>query len=173
MKRLSLLIIVVFFLMLPFVGCKKEQAPVKKPAAEKVQPEETKKDAKAPEETKKVEQEVYTYDAKGRRDPFLSLVVVSKQKPTKKQGLSPIESYSVDEVNLIAIAWDKDKYYALIMMPDKKSYTITEGMTLGLYGGKVEKITKDRVVIREYVKDYKGEIKPKDSVLKLRGEEGE
>ena len=53
------------------------------------------------------------------------------------------------------------------MLPDKKTYTISEGMTLGLQGGKVYKINKDTVVIREYVKDYKGEIKPRDSILKL------
>jgi hypothetical protein len=28
------------------------------------------------------------------------------------------------------------------------------------------------VVIREYIKDYRGVVKPKDSVLKLRNEEG-
>jgi Tfp pilus assembly protein PilP len=45
-------------------------------------------------------------------------------------------------------------------------------MKLGLYEGKVQKITKDMVVIREYVKDYRGEIKPRDSILKLRKEGG-
>jgi Tfp pilus assembly protein PilP len=57
-------------------------------------------------------------------------------------------------------------------LPDKKSYTITEGTKLGLYEGKVQKITKDMVVIREYVKDYRGEIKPRDLILKLRKEGG-
>jgi Tfp pilus assembly protein PilP len=58
------------------------------------------------------------------------------------------------------------------MLPDKKSYTITEGMTLGLQGGKVVKITKDSVVIREYIRDYRGEMKPRESILKLhKGEE--
>jgi Tfp pilus assembly protein PilP len=58
------------------------------------------------------------------------------------------------------------------MLPDRKTYTITEGMTLGLQGGKVAKITKDAVFIREYVKDYKGDSKPRDAILKLhKGEE--
>jgi type IV pilus assembly protein PilP len=90
----------------------------------------------------------------------------------KKKGASPFESYDVEEVRLLAIAWAKDKYYALIRLPDKKNYTITEGMNMGLQGGKVEKITKDMVVIREYVKDYRGDIKPRDAILKLhKGEE--
>lgn len=167
------LAILIIFLIIPLAGCKKEQAVEKKPMAEKVQPSEPKKNLEAPEETKKVEQEVYTYEAKGRRDPFLSLVTVSKQKLTRKKGASPVESYGVDVIEVIAIARDKEKYYALITLPDKKSYTITEGMTLGLHGGRVQKITKDMVVIREYIKNYRGDIKPKDSVLKLRKEEGE
>jgi Tfp pilus assembly protein PilP len=171
MKKMALILIISLFL--PLSGCKKEQAAVKKTAAAKVQPLEMKKDIKEPEKTKKVEQEVYAYDSKGRRDPFMSLIVVTTQKPTKKKHASPYESYDIDQLTLLAIAWDNEKHYALIMLPDKKSYTITEGMTLGLHGGKVLKITKDMVVIREYTKDYKGNIKPRDFVLKLRKEEGE
>lgn len=163
----------IILLLVPFVGCKKEQATQKKPVAEKVQPAETKKQIKAPEETKKIEQEVYTYKAKGRRDPFLSLVTVSREKPIRKKGASPVENYDVEELRLIAIAWDEEKYYALIMLPDSKFYTVTEGMTLGLYGGKVQEITRDTMIIREYVKDYRGDTKSKDTILKLRKEEEE
>jgi Tfp pilus assembly protein PilP len=170
MKKIIFLFIIMF-LLLPFGGCKKEQAPVKKPMAEKVKLAEVKKDMKKSEEVKKVVQEVYTYDSRGRRDPFLPLITIAKEKPTKKKGASPIESFAIEEISLLAIARDKEKYYALIMLPDKKNFTITEGMTLGLQGGKVEKITEDSVLIREYVKDYKGNIKPKDTVLKLHKEE--
>ncbi|MDI6890738.1 MAG: pilus assembly protein PilP [Thermodesulfovibrionales bacterium] len=170
MKKITcLLIILCVFLV--FAGCKKEQAPLKKPMAGKIQLPGAEEVTKEPEEAKKIGQEVYTYDSKGRRDPFLSLVTVTKQKPGKKKGASPFESYGIDEITLLAIAWDDQKYYALIMLPDNKSFTITEGMTLGLYGGKVQKITEDKVVIREYIKDFRGDIKPKDSILILRKEE--
>src|SRR4030066_790322 len=52
----------IMFLILPFVGCKKEQANVIKPMAEKVKTEEVKKDTKEAEETRKVEKEEYLYD---------------------------------------------------------------------------------------------------------------
>jgi Tfp pilus assembly protein PilP len=159
-------------LYVPVVACKKQTTPEKKPMAEKVQPAEVKKETKAAVEAPAPAPEEYKYDAKGRRDPFLTLVVVSKQKSVKKKGASPFESYDIDEIKLLAIAWDKNKYFALIQLPDKKTYTIVEKMSLGLQGGKVEKITKDTVVIREYVKDYKGDIKPRDGILKLhKGEE--
>lgn len=162
--------LIILCLLLPFAGCQKEQASVKKPVAGQVQPPTIIQEVKETDKTKKDEQEIYTYDPRGRRDPFLSLVMMLKQKPERRKGTTPFESYSVDEINLLAIAWDNQKYYALIMLPDKKSYTITEGMKLGLYGGKVQKITKDMVIIREYVKDYRGEIKSRDSILKLRKE---
>lgn len=167
-----LLGLIALLLFLPLSGCKKQPAEVKKPPVEKVQPAEVKKEI-TPQETKKVELEVYAYQSEGRRDPFVSLVTVTKQKPTKKKGVSPYESYDVEQLTLLAIAWDKEKYYALVMLPDKKSYTITEGMTLGLHGGKVMKITRDTVIIREQIRDYRGNIKSKDFVLKLRTEEGE
>ncbi len=169
MRKVTCLLSILFIIVCLFAGCKKQQAPPIKPSAVKVQPVEIKKEQ---EETKKVELEVYMYDPKGRRDPFLSLIAPTRQKSLKVKGGSPFESYGVDEINLLAIAWDKQKYYALIMFPDRKSYTITEGTKLGVHGGKVEKITQDTVLIREYIKDYRGVVKPKDSLLKLRKEEG-
>ena len=168
MKSILLGIFVSLFVL--FAGCGKDQPLPKKPAAEKMP--EAKTEEKAATETAKSPPEEVAYDARGRRDPFLPLVQLSKEKPKKKAGASPIESYGIDELNLLAIAWDKDKYYALVMLPDRKTYTITEGMALGLQGGKVEKITNNTVLIREYIKDYKGDIKPRDSILKLhKGEE--
>jgi len=167
----TILYVFIIFLIFLSGGCKKEQTAVKKPAAEMVQPAQTSEQKQAAQETA-VETETYQYDAKGRRDPFLSLVEKAKQKPVKKKGASPFESHEIEEMQVLAIAWNKDKRFALIMLPDKKTYTITEGMTLGLQGGKVQKITQDAVHIREFVKDYRGDIKPRDAILKLhKGEE--
>jgi Tfp pilus assembly protein PilP len=169
MKRIPYLVLIIL-LALAFGGCGKKKPAVKTPAVAKVVAAEAQK-GKEPEKAKKLEQEEYKYDAKGRRDPFLPLVETTKQKSIKKRGASPFESYGIDEIKLLAIAWNS-KHYALIMLPDKKTYTITEGMTVGLQGGKVVKITKDSVVIRENIRDYRGEIKPRESILKLhKGEE--
>lgn len=159
-------------LFLPAAACSKKKAPVKQAAAEKVAPAQVNPEAKQSMEAPAGIPEEYKYDARGRRDPFVSLVVVTKQKQIKKKGASPFESYDISEIKMLAIAWDKNKYFALIRLPDKKTYTITEGQSLGLEGGKVEKITRDSVVIREHVKDYRGNIKPRDTILKLhKGEE--
>jgi Tfp pilus assembly protein PilP len=165
--------VIIICVLLSFMGCKKEQPSLKRQTAREMQPPLATAETKEPEETKKIVREVYNYDARGKRDPFLSLVAVTKKKPERKQGVSPFESFSVDEITLSAIAWDNQQYYALITFPDKKSYTITVGTKLGLYGGKVQEITEDSVTIREYIKDFRGDIKPKDTTLKLRKEEEE
>ncbi|MEW6585615.1 MAG: pilus assembly protein PilP [Nitrospirota bacterium] len=171
MKRI-ILIVAGFMVIIALTGCGKEQPPPKKPAAEKVVQQQPKPEVPAAQQKPPVQHEEIAYDAKGRRDPFVPLVQISKEKPKRRPGASPMESYGIDEIHLLAIAWDKNKYYALIRLPDKKTYTITEGMALGLQGGRVEKITKDSILIREFMKDYKGEIKPRDTILKLhKGEE--
>ncbi len=103
--------ILMFFLLFAFAGCKKEQ-PVKKPTAEKVKQAEAKNVQKPAAEKITVAPEEVVYDAKGKRDPFLSLIEITKQKPMKKKGASPFESYDIEEIKLLAIAWAKNKYYA-------------------------------------------------------------
>jgi type IV pilus assembly protein PilP len=163
--------LVCFFILLSIVslGCKEKVVPATKPVAQKPA-SSTAATAAVQKAEPKVEKEIYVYDPKGRRDPFTSLAQVSKPRVARKIGASPIESVDVDEIKLIAIAWDNRQYYALITLPDKKSYTIRKGMTLGLYNGKVVEITRDSVLIREQVKDYRGQAKIKDTILKLRKE---
>ncbi len=177
MKRtLSTLAIVIMVL----VACKEQPkpAPMKQPV-QKVQPAEKPgrpEAAEAPEEKKAGTPEVYTYEPKGRRDPFLSIIEASKREKEaekKKRGLKPSEAYDVRDIRVIAIAKDRKRFYAMVQLPDKKYFTIREGMTLGLYGGKVISIDTNAVVVREFVKNYKGELQPRDTILKLRKEEGE
>lgn len=143
---------------------KKSGAPVSQPAASAQQP------AAQPAEIK-VEKEVYVYDPKGRRDPFATLVEVKTATKKPRKDATPIESFEVEEIKLIAIAWDQQRSYAMVTLPDKKSFTIRKGMTIGLSGGKIVEITRDSVLITEQVKDYNGQIKTKDTIMKLRKEE--
>ena len=111
----------------------------------------------------------YEYNAKGRRDPFATLIV--KVEPERKKGSVPLENYSVNEFKLTAVLWTKSGFYALVSAPDGKNFTLREGTTIGLHGGKVDKIMKDSVIIREFSKDYRGRVKPSYTVIKLHQEE--
>ncbi len=156
------------------VSCKdkprtERPVPVKKPV-QAAQGTAAKTTAAAKEKKKVLE--VITYNPEGRRDPFLSIVVLTKQKVEhKKKTLNPLENYDVTDFRLLGVVYTGADYYASVVLPDGKAYTIKKGMTLGLYGGKVIDIKNDAVIIREYLVDYKGQLKPKDTVLKLRKEE--
>ncbi|NTU43007.1 MAG: pilus assembly protein PilP [Nitrospirales bacterium] len=109
---------------------------------------------------------VYEYNAQGRRDPFAPLIAVTeKSKPRK--GIVPLENYEASELKVIAILWGGKGAYAVVTLPDGKSYSIKKGIKVGSAGGKVYKITKDSVIIREEVKDYRGVRQERDLSLKL------
>jgi type IV pilus assembly protein PilP len=168
MNNLSYLLILL--LIAGFAGCGVDLSAPQKPVARKPAPKPFVTPVVVQKAELKVEREVYDYDPKGRRDPFKSLIIVQEPKAKKKIGLTPIENFDVDEIKLIAIVWDNRQYYAMVTLPDNKSYTITRDMTLGLYGGKVKEITENSVLIREQVKDYRGKLRIKDTILKLRKE---
>lgn len=112
----------------------------------------------------------YEYTGLDRRDPFAPLV---SKREGREKGVTPLESYDITEMKIIAILWDKKRHYAVISLPDGKSYNIIEGTKVGSHGGVISKITKDTVVIRERIRDASGVMSPRDTVLRLRGEEEE
>ena len=113
----------------------------------------------------------YEYGGLARRDPFAPLV--SKREAGKDKGISPLETYDVNEIKVIAILWAKTKYYAVLSLPDGKAYTVTDGIKVGTRNGVISKIVKDSMVIKERVRDARGVMNPRDTVLRLRGEEEE
>lgn len=164
MKILTI-ILSITILIVPVFSCKKKGLQAPPPKAQKVQKEEAKQEEEKPSE------ELVAFNPPPR-DPFSSLILKAKQAEVKKtKGLHPLENYSVDEFKLIAIVWNKTDKYAMVTVPDGKSYTIKEGMTVGIHNGKVVKIDPKSVHIREFIKDYKGVVKPRDFTLKLREEE--
>ncbi|MCX7794042.1 MAG: pilus assembly protein PilP [Thermodesulfovibrionales bacterium] len=164
MKILAILLSFLLFLA-PLISCKKKPAGTPAPKTQKVQKEEIKLEEEKPSE------EIVAFNPP-QRDPFTSLVLKAKEAEAKKpRGLHPLESYSVDEFRLIAIVWNKNERYAMVTVPDGKSYTIKEGTTVGIHNGKVMRIEPKAVYIREFIKDYRGVVRARDFTLKLREEE--
>lgn len=109
-----------------------------------------------------------TYTAGSRRDPFLSLLAKMQQKRAeRKRHREPLERYDLAVFRLIGIIYDGSSYYAAVVLPDGKSYTLREGMAAGLYDGKVALIERGSVIVREMIYDYKGTPTPKDFIIKL------
>ncbi|MEE8329324.1 MAG: pilus assembly protein PilP [Thermodesulfovibrionia bacterium] len=120
-------------------------------------------------------EEGFFYEPKGRRDPFIPLIEIKavKKADRKPRPVGTLESYDISDFKLIAIVEKEgQKYYGLIRASDNKAFTVRLGTVLGLNKGKVKGITSDKLVIEEYIKDYKGELKPRKIVLDLRKGEG-
>jgi Tfp pilus assembly protein PilP len=168
-QKNSLFIFILILTSLLFLG-----ACDKKAATSKSEPAKSAKEA-APQSadaigTKAVE-EVTTYDKRGKRDPFVSLVVTAVEKP--KKGQTPLENYDVSAIRVLGIVWNEKGNFAEIVLPDGKAYTLREGMTIGIHEGKIQKINKNNIVIIERLKDYRGQLKSKETILKLREGEDE
>ncbi len=114
------------------------------------------------------EQEGYVYQQRDRRDPFLPLIM-PKKKAVKIEGTRAgnLVSYDIGDFTLAAIAQKGGQYFALLTTPDNRSFTVNKGTAIGLYKGKIQEITKDKIIIIEYSSDYKGELKPRQIILEF------
>jgi Tfp pilus assembly protein PilP len=112
----------------------------------------------------------FTYDAAGRRDPFVSLVgrgTVPNPSGVRPPGLAGM---LINEVNLRGIMKERSGFVAFVQGPDKKTYTVRQGQRL--LDGSVKSITQDTVVFSQDVNDPLSVVKEKEVRKKLRsGEE--
>jgi hypothetical protein len=91
----------------------------------------------------------YTYEARGRRDPFLSLVQgVALEKGARPPGLAGM---MIQEVSLRGIVKTSSGFIAMIQGTDNKSYFARVGERL--YDGSIETIVQDKVVFRQEIND--------------------
>ena len=110
----------------------------------------------------------YIYDRRNRKDPFsplISPVRTLKEKDASKLGT--LEGYDLGEFRLSAIANRGNKYFALLITPDNRSFTVNKGNKIGLNRGKIKKISSNEVVLVEYTRNYKGELKPREIILEF------
>jgi Tfp pilus assembly protein PilP len=116
--------------------------------------------------------ETVRYTASGRRDPFVSIISLAREKMSvEKKSTNPLENFDVADFKLLGVIYDGKKYYASVVLPDQKAYTLKKGMKVGIHGGTIVDITSDKLVIREYVRDFMGKKEPKYTEIKLRTEE--
>ncbi|GBE03488.1 Pilus assembly protein, PilP [bacterium BMS3Abin09] len=115
----------------------------------------------------------YLYEQRNRRDPFVALVVpVKKRLNNEEIKIGTLEGYDISEFVLAAIAKRGAEYFALLITPDNRSFTVTKGHIIGLNKGRVEDISKDKIVFVEYSRDYMGKLKPKKITLEFVKGEG-
>jgi Tfp pilus assembly protein PilP len=173
MRLLTTFTILALIVISAFSGCK-SQPPA--PPAKAVKPQGQASPAVQPEVTQAqavetAQAEGYVYQPRDRRDPFVPLLATTKKSQKRAAGkVSTLESYDISEFALKAVAQKGEKYFALLATPDNRSFTVHKGTAIGFNKGRVEEISKNKVVIVEYSKDYKGDIHPKQITLELSKE---
>jgi Tfp pilus assembly protein PilP len=134
-------------------------------------------DAKAPSLevlAEKPDEEPYTYDSSGRRDPFMPLIAAAKATAEIEMKLNcpPLQDFELATLKLVAIIWGDMGRKAMLKAPNGRGYTVTEEMLIGRNCGRVRRIESNAVVVEESRRDADGNVLTEEVVLRLREREG-
>jgi type IV pilus assembly protein PilP len=157
-------------LSLPGANKQQKAAPKAPPAA----PQQAATAPSALPEKEEVEHD-YVYDPTGKRDPFQPFIAAQMPvMPTGEQiHVTPLQKYDLNELKLVAIIVGAGEGTAMVEDPEGKGYIIKKGVYVGTNYGEVKAVLKDQVIIEERYKDYTGQVKEKEIILRLHppGEE--
>ncbi len=134
------------------------------PQAKKVAP------PPAEEATEKIPE--YAYDPLGRRDPFTPLLVMKNPALSNTEPQTPLQSFELGQLRLIAIIIGKGPASAMVMAPDGKGYILKEGIRVGKNNGIVIGINPQAVLVKEKYMDFSGEVMEKTQEIQLPMREG-
>lgn len=126
-----------------------EAPPAQEPAAPS-QTEESPADADVPSPIELTEGSGFRYEAAGRRDPFVSLVLGMNVLPPEARPPG-LQGMLIQEVSLRGIVKTTDGYIAMIQGTDNKSYFARTGERL--YDGNIQTIDDEKVVFRQEIND--------------------
>jgi type IV pilus assembly protein PilP len=123
----------------------------------------------------------YFYDSEGKIDPFVPLIkeepVVrpGKMKPKKNKDHipGPLEKIELSQLNLVGVIRTAKGSQALLEEASGKGYIVNSGTYIGIHGGKIIEIKKDRILVEEEFEDITGKNSVRHRELKLQKTPGE
>lgn len=121
------------------------------------------------------------YDPVGKIDPFAPVYKEasvatednSEKKIVRRRPLTPLEKIDLSQLKLVGVIRAESGNRALVEDASGKGYVISKGSYVGIYGGRVVQIDKDRAFIEEEVEDIFGKISVSRKELKLQKPPGE
>jgi len=115
----------------------------------------------------------YSYDPKGKRDPFRSFEWEQlKLEMMAGDSRGPLEHFDVTQLSVVGVVWKNDNARALIQDPSGMTYIVAEGARVGKNEGRVTAIADNLVVVKETYVDAVGEETTKDIEMRIRVTEG-
>ena len=120
------------------------------------------------------------YNPQGKIDPFLSPLKskAEREEDKKKRAMrriprTPLEKIDISQMKLTAIIQSPQGNFGMIEESSGKGYVVSAGTFIGLNGGKIKKILKDRLVIEEETEDVFGKRKIREIEVRLFKPAGE
>jgi len=115
----------------------------------------------------------FTYDPKGKRDPFRSFEWEQlKLEMMAGDARGPLEHFDVTQLSIVGVVWKNDNARALVQDPSGMTYIVAEGARIGKNSGRVIQIADNLVVVKEIYVDTLGEETTKDIEMRIRVTEG-
>ena len=135
--------------------------------------------AKAIAEKLKVGPIFAEYDPTGKINPFLPLIQEKEESPAPaveveekpKRILTPLEKLELNQIRLVAVIEMKNRKIAMVEEANGKGYEVTLGTYIGKNSGQVFDINPDGIVVKEYIKNYKGKREERFQEIKLHKKE--
>jgi Tfp pilus assembly protein PilP len=114
--------------------------------------------------------DTYTYDSRGRRDPFLSLVGTGPEPRPGTVRAEGAAGLTVDEISVRGIMQSRGVLIAMVQGPDNKTYLVHQGDKF--VDGTVTSITPQGLVVVQRVNDPFSLVKQREIRKLLRSAEG-
>jgi Tfp pilus assembly protein PilP len=110
--------------------------------------------------------EPFTYQADGRRDPFLNLLGTGPEPRPVGRRSDGLAGLALGELTVRGIMQSRDALVAMVAGPDNKTYIVHQGDRL--LDGQIKTITHDGLVVLQRVTDPLSTIKQREVQKLLR-----
>ncbi len=181
MKRLGTILLLGTFLTLGSCGGEAPKAtkvPIPPVGKKALAPAPAPAPAPSPVESKAglASLEKYTYDPKGKPDPFRPLIVEKTETAAPKartsaqaalEAATPLERMDLGQLTLVALIWNVLTPRAMVEDNTGKGYILSIGTPIGKNRGKVTQISSSGVLVTERFEDSTGKFKSRQVTLKL------
>ena len=107
----------------------------------------------------------YTYDASGRRDPFLALDHASDPRANSGK-LSGLAGLTINEATVKGVVKSRGRMLAMVQAPDNKTYIVRASDRL--LDGEVRAVTAEAVVFVQNVNDPLSPVRQREIRKPLR-----
>lgn len=111
--------------------------------------------------------QIFTYNAIDRRDPFRSYFADLANSEADVGTLSELQKIELDKFKLVGVVTGTATPMAMVQDSAGKGYTVKIGTRLGKQLGQVKQIRRKEIVIQEEFRDFTGKIIPVYKSLKL------